>query len=434
MASLFRFPEGYDFIICWDYRNLDWRKPKKNYEEVLVFAWSFGVPIVEQLFQELSHELNITGLYAINGSRFPVDDELGISELIYNETLNNLNEKNLYKFKVRITGGLRNLKNIETCLISDLSVTELRNELELFGKLKGQKPIQSIWDCAFISTDDKIFPPLNLEKSWEDTPVIWLKDNHHLPDFNNIITKIVKDKEVIKKNFNRSLISYNDTAIVQKNLSHKLIDSLEKLARRYAPILELGSGTGYLSQLLIKAFQPEDIILMDLSSESPVENVKYISGDIETLISEVPVNYFDLVVSGSTMQWFHSPSRMLSKIFAILKKDGIVGITTFLPGTFHELQSLTGNGLLYYSESDWSLMAKKNGFEILESSVENYEMSFKSVKELLRHLNDTGVNSLGAPRKTIKEMRDLIASYPNENGVFKLTYQTLTLILKRSCN
>lgn len=432
IASLFRLPEGYDFIICWDYRNINWKKPEKNYVEVLVFAWSFGVAIVEELFHELAQELNITGLYAINGSRFPVNDELGIPEFIFKETLENLNEKNLHKFKIRIAGGLRNLKNIESFLLTDLSISELKNELELLGKLREQKINKAIWDCVFISTDDKIFPALNLEKSWNDTPIIWLKDDHHLPDFASIISRTVKDKEVIKKNFKRSITSYNDTATVQKSLSHKLIDVLKNLNSEYASILELGSGSGYLSQLLIKTFLPKNILLMDLSPECPVEEAKYISGDIETLIPVIPVDSFDLVVSGSTMQWFHSPSRILSKIFSILKNDGIAGITTFLPETYHELQEITGNGLLYYSESDWTLMARRNGFEVLESSVENYEMNFNSVNEILKHLRATGVNSLGAPLKTIGEMRSLISSYPNENSVFNLTYQALTLILKKT--
>lgn len=429
LAGLFKLPDGYDLIICWDYRKPIWRKLEKIYEEVLVFAWSFGVPIVEELYDSLAEELNLTGIYAINGSRLPVDDEMGIPDSIFKETLKNLDEKNLQKFKIRIAGGVKNYKSMESYLVTELSLQELKEELMVFSDFKKKENNRILWDCAFISDNDKIFPSLNLQQSWRDTPIHRLKEEH-LPDFVNIFNSTIKDKAKIRKNFSRSFHSYDNSAIVQKLISQKLIEELKKFNDTYSDILELGSGSGYLSNLLIKTFNPKGLLLMDMSPTCPVKNACYICGDIETLINSIAPESFDLVVSGSTMQWFHSPTRIFSTIFSILKDEGIVGLTTFLPETYHELTELTGDSLLYFTEKDWILLAQRAGFDILESAVENHVLKFNSVKEVFEHIKATGVNSLAVP-KSIKEMKRIISSYPMKEGKYQLTYQALTLILKK---
>lgn len=432
ISSLLNLPIGYDLIICWDYRKISWNNLEKKYDEVLIYAWSYGIPAAEKLFGYIAKDQNVTGTYAINGSSLPVDNDLGIPEHIFNETQRNLDETNLKKFKIRIAGGIRKYLSLEKYLASDLSVEELKEELGHFHAFRREDIRNLIWDCIFISDEDKIFPKENLLRAWKDMPVVILPGENHLPDFSEVFNRTIKNKNNIRKNFEKSLSSYNEAAIVQNSLSRNLVDLLKNKRKKFSSILELGSGAGFLSDLLYKTYKPQKFLLMDMSPVCPVKNAEYISGDIETLIHLLPKDSFDLVASGSTMQWFHSPRRILAAISDILKDDGLAGITTFLPDNFLELKELTGNGLLYFSERDWHLMAKRTGFDILVSSVKNHEIKFRSVREILDHIKSTGVNSLSGKQKTVGEMRRIISSYPKEDGMFKLTYQTLTLILKKA--
>lgn len=431
IASLFNLPEGYDLIICWDYREPSWQDLKREYDEVLIFAWSFGIPIAEQLYERLSSDMNVTGVFAINGSRNPVDNESGIPENIFNDTVKYLNETNLKKFKIRITGGVRKYVSLETPLSSNLSLEELKDELENFRTIKPKDSEELIWDCVYISDEDKIFPKENLKKAWRDTAIFEMSGENHLPDFSKIFAQAVKDKKTIRKNFERTHHTYDETAIVQKSLSLNLVDLLHSKSETFSSILELGSGSGYLSKLLKETFNPKRILLMDLSSQSPLEDAEFITGDIETMINSISKDSFELVVSGSALQWFHSPSRIVSKVFSILKKDGIFGFTTYLPDTFKEIKSQTGSGLLYYSQKQWESIAEKCGFEILDSLSETIELKFGNVSEIFDHIKSTGVNSLNGPHKGVGEMRKIISNYPRVDGKYILTYNPLTMVLKK---
>ena len=433
IASLLELPQGYDLLINWDYRNLTPIKLGKRYEEVLVFAWSFGVPVAQRLYPELEKELNITGLYAINGSTHPIDNIYGIPEDIFNATITNLNESNLQKFRIRMAGGVRKYKALSEVLTTEMTIGQLKDELEQIRTFHLEEAEKPEWDCAFVSTNDKIFPIGNLEKSWRDTPIIRLDDEEHLPDFNKIFSRVIKDKETIKRKFTHSRVSYDETAIVQKSLCHNLIENLKAIkGAGYNSILELGSGTGYLSRLLYDAFLPEKFLLMDLSGECGMKEAGFISGDIEVKIDSVEREAFDLVVAGSTMQWFHSPSRIMAKVFSILKTGGIFALTTYLPDTFKEIREQTGSGLLYYSEPQWRLIAERAGFEILECISETVELKFVGVKEIFEHIKSTGVNSLSGQIKSVGEMRKLISNYPKKAGRYTLTYCPITLILRKN--
>ena len=50
--------------------------------------------------------------------------------------------------------------------------------------------------------------------------------------------------KLIKKQFEKSLNTYSQNAVVQKVMAEKLVDNLQKIRVDFENILELGCGTG----------------------------------------------------------------------------------------------------------------------------------------------------------------------------------------------
>lgn len=430
-----KYPRGYDVICIWDYRELDPENIDNRYEETLIIGWSFGVAIVEKLYIDLKKKFNITGMYAINGSRRPVDNIKGIPEEIFLSTLKSLNEKTLKKFQIRISGGKsgysKHLENFST----DNDISALQQELMLFSpesfriEADEERAKETLWDLALVGEEDKIFPLTNLLKSWEDTPVKVLKENHY-PDFQKIFNLIVKNKNFIGRNFERKSQSYDESAEVQKELASRLIDILKKGNQRYNDILELGSGTGILTKLLLSEFNPKRFTMMDLIQKSPISKGEFIKGDIEIEIKKLKIQDYDLIISGSTFQWLHSPTRLLKELKKKLKPGGLLGFSTYLEGTFKELIPFTEASLLYLTPKQWELIAERAGFKSVFIEVKDSTLSFPSVKDMFKHISATGVNSLNIEKKSVGQLKEIMEKYSANNEANTLTYSTLIMILR----
>jgi len=66
------------------------------------------------------------------------------------------------------------------------------------------------------------------------------------------------------KNFNSSAKDYEKKATEQKKIAKMLFNIIHK-DKKYKKVLEAGCGTGFLTELLIKNFNPEFLLLNDIS-------------------------------------------------------------------------------------------------------------------------------------------------------------------------
>ena len=425
-------PDGYDLLCFWDYREIETLDLKKAYREAIIIAWSFGVKAAERFFSFNSNLLNVTGRYAINGTSFPVHAELGISPEIFEATLTNLTESSLNKFRLRICGSRRQWLNYSKNLSTNLSIKELKEELNCFRDPDKAREMNDWWDYAFISENDKIFSLDNQKKGWNETPFGLLTGQQHLPDFQKIINLIIKDKSFIGQNFEKSVPEYEENASVQIDISNRLIDIVRQNTEQIKTILEIGGGSGYLSKNINNLLRPDTFSIIDLAKGKELEGVNFIRGDVEDAINRMPTSYFDLVISGSTLQWVQSPSHVLMESERILKADGLFLFSTFIEGTFKEIYDLTGNTLLYLTEDQWKTIIKRTGFELIQCETDSRTLWFDDKKELFHHLKSTGVNSLSSKGMKIGRIRHFIEDYPVVNGKFPLTYNRMIMLLKKS--
>ncbi len=155
--------QDYDVLMFYQYKTTDIsRMPDiSSYKEVYVVAWSLGV----YMAQKIAINIAINKAIAINGTLEPIDDDKGIPENIFKGTIDNLTERNLYKFNARLFGGL---KSYNQHLLPDGDYIERQKELEwLYESIKrGDNSKKNIFTKAIISEKDMIFTLQNQRASW----------------------------------------------------------------------------------------------------------------------------------------------------------------------------------------------------------------------------------------------------------------------------
>lgn len=152
------------------------------------------------------------------------------------------------------------------------------------------------------------------------------------------------DKKKLERRFSRNAKTYDDYAVVQKEMSRKLISIVKTESPKR--ILEIGCGTGFLTSLIADTYPEAKIIALDLApgmievaktrlSESNLDqNIEFKCADAEADFPEGP---FDLIISNATFQWFNHPDQMAVKILGNLSRNGQCLFSTFGSQTFIEL-------------------------------------------------------------------------------------------------
>lgn len=238
----------------------------------------------------------------------------------------------------------------------------------------------------------------------------------------------------IKQGFQNSLKTYHQEAVVQRRIAETLASHLDRHVSSPDRLLEIGCGTGFLTQKLENWSRSGLYYLNDLNED--VESLfdkryRFIAGDAEEC--DLP-DRLDAIVSASAVQWFCNLSRFFDKSFDLLNPNGVLAFSTFGADHFQELRRLTGNGLVYFSPQDLIESLKAKGFQILFSDEEIISVYFEKPVDVLRHLRQTGVNGDLQPRWSIKRLRQFQAQYEEffstEQGL-PLTFHPIYLIAKK---
>lgn len=252
------------------------------------------------------------------------------------------------------------------------------------------------------------------------------------------------DKTEIKHRFGRSVESYDNNAHVQKIIIEKLCRLLKEWCPEMpAKVLEVGCGTGLLTENIIRDFSPNHLVINDLvdtmciktacrcglSSECCME------GDIEELTLR---NEFELILSASTFQWFTRPEETFARLASALVPEGWLLFSTFGKNNLSELRTVAGAGLVYYSREELADLLAPH-FDILHTEESLHTLYFTHPLEILQHLKKTGVNSGGnsAGMWTKGRINKFVEGYINafsENKRLPLSYHPIYFVCrKKSC-
>ncbi|MCM1520351.1 MAG: DUF452 family protein [Lachnoclostridium sp.] len=417
---------GYDLMVIWDYRDIEFPKADmSDYGEVIVAAWSFGVPAAALLIA--SGRLPISATIAINGTQHPVDDTLGIPKDIFNATLNNLSEENLTKFYRRMTGSRDRFSHF-MLHHPERDIDELRDELRAIASRKNRVVK---WDIAIISEGDRIIPPINQHNTWASEAIEIISiDDAHIPDLQSILSSILTDKSLVASRFAKVMDSYDTNASVQLHAAERLINLWNPSADSSFDIIEIGCGTGYATRQYLSMITPRSLQLWDLTIAPGLPEAAKLQCDAEAQIAKTPHESADIIFSTSTIQWFNSLPSFFKNAACALRPGGKLIISTYGNLNFHQLNC--GAEVTHcYPGKDALLTMLPESLKAETVEDEQIDMVFDTPADALRHIRLTGVNALS--RSTSPSItRSILSNYPrHEDGKYHLTYHPIYLIIRK---
>ncbi|WP_228550021.1 malonyl-ACP O-methyltransferase BioC [Rodentibacter haemolyticus] len=244
------------------------------------------------------------------------------------------------------------------------------------------------------------------------------------------------EKQRIQQSFYKALGSYDENAWIQKKINRQLITRLmaNLSATSLKSILELGCGTGQLTEQLQQRIQAEHWMLNDLCDvkaqlyERLSQPFEFYCGDAE----QFPFNRkYDLIITASVVQWFHHKAKFIQHCKSGLNPNGLLAISTFGQENLKEIRKLTQIGLDYPDLSDWKRWLQAD-FDLLYSDITTEELVFPTPIGVLKHLKNTGVTAIGKGHWTKGQLNEFINRYQQHFSLsgkkVRLTYQPLWLI------
>ncbi len=226
------------------------------------------------------------------------------------------------------------------------------------------------------------------------------------------------DKELVAESFRASGVTYEEKAVVQQQLSELLIKMLgDQGGKNYTNILEVGCGTGYLTELLCREFSVETIYINDIVEDfclQTCDRVGYTSqavfplaGDIESMAL---AEGLDLVISSATFQWMSDLKSLISKFYSSIRPGGYLAFSIFSPGTMEEISSITGVGLSYLEDDELKRLVEEE-FQLELFDTLTTRLYFPSVRAILKHIRQTGVGGVGRSKWSVRSLRDFEDKY-----------------------
>tara|TARA_B100000424_G_C22940806_1_gene500626 strand:- start:2323 stop:3078 length:756 start_codon:yes stop_codon:yes gene_type:complete len=229
-----------------------------------------------------------------------------------------------------------------------------------------------------------------------------------------------------------------------------LADSLSIMMPDCNPdkILEIGSGTGILTQLLINTYPVSKIHGIDLSlsminlckEKFSNANVSFESSDV---LTHSRPNYYDLIVSSSTLHWTNDLLFTLKKIYKNLKPNGFFVLGMMLEGTLHEIRELKkeiaphkGKGLILPSYNKFNDLILKSKFNILKKNHQEDKFIYPNTHTFIKAIHEQGVTTIPRHDRPLNktELSKLVNLYEDKyktnEGIYA-TYETSCYLLQK---
>lgn len=227
------------------------------------------------------------------------------------------------------------------------------------------------------------------------------------------MTQLSNREAHIHHSFNKAAESYESAAFFQRHTAKKLLAHLrQKLGdRQPRRILEVGCGTGFLTQLLREEWPEADILATDIAPHMLEQAQKRAGSGVSFRIMDVAqpdvTGPFDMVCGNLVFQWLAHPQDVLNRLNSILQPGGIVGFSTLLDGTFSEWQEACAPdqaGTPVYPSADAVQRLRPalcSGVWVTETCVQ----PFQNAAAFLHHLRQTGAQVPRVGHKTMSISR-----------------------------
>lgn len=252
-------------------------------------------------------------------------------------------------------------------------------------------------------------------------------------------------KHEIQRAFNRAATQYDNVAKIQYEIGSQLLSRLDYIKITPNTILDLGCGSGKLTQLIKKRYPKARIFGVDAAFNMLLESKKkqgffktwsLCQADMHNL--PFATNTFDLVIANQTIHWAHSIPKVLAEIHRIMAPNACLMFSTLGPDTFSELQQAWQAADRYPHTNPFHdlhdigdhLLACHFASPVVDTDY--ITMHYGSLKSLLQSLKAQGVRNINPQRNAGLTGKQAFNTFQNaydalttKDGKYPLTYEVV---------
>ncbi len=262
----------------------------------------------------------------------------------------------------------------------------------------------------------------------------------------------------VRRAFSRASESYDEHAVLQREIADRLLAHLEFVKLAPARILDVGCGTGYFTRLLRERWPAAEIIGLDIAE--PMLHAarrrqprggwrdllrgrrreRWCCGDGCAL--PFADGSFDLVCSNLAMQWTPDPLAMMAEMRRVLAPGGLMVFSTFGRRTLAELRralaeidpAWAGHVLAFPDVTDLGDALMRLPVELTVTDADLFTLTYPDTVSLLRELKGLGASASAIARggkglygrRLVRELQArYAAAHAGEDGRIRATFEAL---------
>lgn len=166
------------------------------------------------------------------------------------------------------------------------------------------------------------------------------------------------DRRAVAQHFSRAAQSYDAAAVLQKEVALRLAERWPLVKMQPQQIMDLGAGTGFLTQHLRQHYPQAQSVAVDLS-ETMLQQCRskliakplwwqklnpFVKPDTVAFVNadayQLPFadNSMDMLVSSLMLQWCDDLVQVLAECRRVLKPNGVLFIASLGPDTLKEIR------------------------------------------------------------------------------------------------
>ena len=219
------------------------------------------------------------------------------------------------------------------------------------------------------------------------------------------------DRQAMRAAFEKAAAGYDAVAVLQQEVANRLVDRMDVMSMKPVSILDVGAGTGFVSQLLAERYPKAKVTALDLAFNmlKQAKNKRsfkqrwnkqfhYVHAEVENLpFADASV---ELVISGLTMQWCQDLPKVFAEFKRVLAPGGLLLFSSFGPDTLKELRHSWSevddlphvNAFADMHDVGDALM--QSGFADPVMDMEMLTVTYKDVKTVMSDLKQIGAHNV----------------------------------------
>lgn len=265
----------------------------------------------------------------------------------------------------------------------------------------------------------------------------------------------------IQKHFDHAAVSYDEAAVLQKQVAEHVDERLDLVIIEPKTILDVGAGTGILTSQLVQRYPKAKVIGLDLSHnmlEKAYSNLsptiwkgipRFLSRAlgltksraqlINADANNIPLadDSVDLIVTNLMLQWCDDLDAVFQEFRRVLKPEGLLMLTTFGPDTLKELRQAWSevdgqehvNTFIDMHDIGDALI--RNGFGQPVMDVEHFTLTYQKPIGVLKDLKAIGATNASTDRQHglmgKQRFTQMLEAYDRQrqNGLIPATYEVI---------